>query len=296
MVEFGNLEALVAVARERSFGRAAERLSRTQPAVSIAIGKLEEEVGASLFDRFRRDVRLTAAGQILFEYAQKILNLRVEAGQAIEELRQLHRGKVTIGANESTSLYLLPRIILEFRERHPDIKVEVFHSSSVQLPQEIKERNLDFGIIAFDPSDKELESFPILRDELILILWPYHRLAKQHKVSFKELGKESFVAHNVKSPSRDYVVEAFRKRRVPLNIGIELSSIETIKQFVEMKLGIAIVPRLSVEQELRQKKLVTITLEGFQHRRTLSVISLRSKIYSHAARAFLDVLRNLPPE
>ncbi len=151
-MEFGQLEALVAVAREHSFGRAAAQLSRTQPAISIAIGKLEKEVGAALFDRFRKDARLTAAGEILFEYAQKILNLKNEAGQAVDELRQLHRGKVSIGANESTSLYLLPGIILEFRKRHPDIKVEVFPSSSVQLPSEIKERNLDFGIIAFDRS------------------------------------------------------------------------------------------------------------------------------------------------
>lgn len=291
-MEFGQLEALVAVAREHSFGRAAVQLSRTQPAVSIAIGKLEKEVGAALFDRFRKDVRLTAAGEILFEYAQEILNLQNEAGQAIDELRQLHRGKVTIGANESTSLYLLPGIILEFRKQHPDIKVEVFHSPSVQLPSEIKERNLDFGIIAFDPNDKELEAFPILQDELILVLWPDHRLAKRKKVSFNELGKESFVAHNVKSPSRDYVVDAFRKRHVPLNIGIELSNIETIKQFVQMKLGIAIVPRLSVEEELKQRKLAAVAIEGFQHRRTLSVISLRNKVYSHAASAFLSILRN----
>ena len=290
-MEFGQLEALSAVAREHSFGRAAEQLSRTQPAISIAIAKLETEFEASLFDRFRGDVRLTAAGQVLFDYAQKILNLRSEAGQAIEELRRLHHGKVTIGANESTSLYVLPGMILKFREKFPYIKVEVFHSSSVQLPQEIKERNLDFGIIAFDANDRELVSFPILRDELILVLWPEHKLAKKSQISFKELGNETFVAHNVKSPSRDYVVQAFRKRHVPLNIGIELSNIETIKQFVERKLGIAIVPRLSVEEELQNGKLVTVAVQGFQHRRTLSVLSLRSKAYSHAATAFLDMLR-----
>lgn len=292
-MEFGQLEAFLTVAEEHGFARAAGKMKRTQPAISIAIRKLEEELGAPLFDRFRRDARLTDAGQILVDYAQKVLNLRSEAGRAIEELRQLHRGKVTIGANESTNLYLLPKLILAFRERYPDIKVEVFRSSSVQLPEEIKERNLDFGIIAFDPDDSELEWFPILHDELVLILPPNHRLARRRKIPFQELGKEIFVAHNVKSPSRDYVINIFRKHGVPLNIGIELSSLETIKQFVEMKLGIAIVPKLSVEKELHERKFVAVKVQGFEHHRTLNVIYLRNKAYSHAARSFIDVIRSL---
>lgn len=292
-MELGQLEAFLAVAKEHGFGRAAAKIARTQPAISIAIRKLEEELGAPLLDRFRRDARLTDAGKIFFEYAQKILNLRDEAARVVEELKQLHRGKLTIGANESTNLYLLPKMILAFRERYPDIKVEVFRSSSVQLPGEIKERNLDFGIISFDPEDSELESFPILQDHLVLILPPGHRLAKKRKIPFQELGKETFVAHNVKSPSRDHVINSFRKHGVTLNIGIELSSLETVKQFVEMKLGVAIVPGLSVEKELRDKKLVSVRVEGFEYRRTLNVIYLRNKAYSHAARAFLDVTRAL---
>lgn len=292
-MEMGQLEAFLAVAKEHGFGRAAAKMGRTQPAISIAIRKLEQELGAPLFDRFRRDARLTDAGQIFFEYAQKILNLRGEAARAIEELRLLKRGKLTIGANESTNLYLLPKMILAFRERYPDIKVEVFRSSSVELPGEIKERNLDFGIISFDPEDPELESFPILHDELVLILPPGHRLAKKRKIPFQELGKEIFVAHNVKSPSRDHVINSFRKHGITLNIGIELSSLETIKQFVEMKLGVAIVPRLSVEKELLEKKLLTVAVQGFEYHRTLNVIYLRNKTYSHAARSFLDVVRSL---
>lgn len=292
-MELGQLEAFLAVAKEHGFGRAAAKMGRTQPAISIAIRKLEQELGAPLFDRFRRDARLTDAGQIFFEYAQKILNLCGEAARAIEELRLLKRGKLTIGANESTNLYLLPKMILAFRERYPDIKVEVFRSSSVQLPGEIKERNLDFGIISFDPEDPELESFPILHDELVLILPPGHRLAKKREIPFQELGKEIFVAHNVKSPSRDHVINSFRKHGITLNIGIELSSLETIKQFVEMKLGVAIVPRLSVEKELLEKKLLTVAVQGFEYHRTLNVIYLRNKAYSHAARSFLDVIRSL---
>jgi len=235
---------------------------------------------------------LTDAGRVLCDYAQKIINLRSEAVWTIEELRQLHSGKVSIGANESTSLYFLPRIILAFRERYPSIKVEVFRSFSERLPHEIKERNLDFGIISYEPNDSELESFPVLEDELALIMRPDHPLATKGKVTLRDLGQETFVAHNVKSPSRQRVIEAFKQHRVPLTIGIELSSIETIKQFVQMGMGLAFVPRMCIEEELREGKLVSPPIQGFKHKRTLRVIYLRDKVHSHAAAKFLEVVKS----
>ncbi|GBC82791.1 HTH-type transcriptional activator CmpR [bacterium HR10] len=294
-MEFAQLEALVAIARARSFSRAAEQLARTQPALSIAIRKLEEEIGALVFDRSQKEVTLTEVGQILFEYAQKILNLRREALGTIEELRQLHTGRVTIGANESTSLYLLPRIILAFREQHPTIKIEVYRSFSERLPREIKERNLDFGIVSFDPNDSELASFPILEDELVLILPPGHPLAARRQITLKDLGGEPFIAHNVRSPARERVIQAFRRARVPLNIAIELTSIETIKEFVKMGLGLAFVPRMCIEEELAQGKLATVPIQGFRHRRVLRVIYLRDKVHSHAAQKFLEVIKAMAP-
>lgn len=291
-MEFHQLEALVAVARLQSFGRAAEHLHLTQPAISIAIRKLEVEVGAALFDRYRKEIRLTEAGRVLLEYAQSILNLKGQAGDALSELRALHRGKVRIGANETTNLYVLPQLILAFRSRYPDVKVEVFRSSSVQIPQELKERNLDFGFIAYDPIDPDLLFVPILEDPLILVVRPDHRFAKRRKIRLQDLGAETFVAHNVRTPSRDYVIDIFRKNSVPLNIGIELSSIETIKQFVELKLGIAFLPGLSVEKELAERKLVPVKVESFNHTRLLRAIYLKDKVHSHAAEKFLEVVKS----
>jgi DNA-binding transcriptional LysR family regulator len=291
-MEFYQLEALVAVAEFGSFADAAAHLSLTQPAVSIAIRKLEEELGVPLFDRMRREVRLTDAGSAVLERAREMLNVRIEAQRAVDELRQLRAGKVAIGANESTNLYLLPGIILAFRNLYPAIKVEISRSSSVLLPRDIKEHNLDLGIIAFDPEDPDIAWFPILKDELVLILRPDHPLAKGKRIDPKVLGKQTFVAHNVRSPSRDYVIQFFRKHDVTLNIGIELSSIETIKQFVEMNLGIAFVPKLCVHQELREKKLITRPIVGFRQQRVLRVIYLRDKVLSNAASHFLDVIKS----
>ena len=265
-MEFAQLQALVSIARFRSFARAAEHMSRTQPALSIAIKKLEDEMGVPLLERFRRDVRLTDAGKILVDHAQEMLNLRKQAVDAIDELRQLHQGKVAIGANESTNLYLLPKIILGYREKYP--------------------RLAD----ALDQEDRA--SFPILEDELVLITRPDHRLARKRKVTIQDLGAETFVAHNVTSPSRDRVLEVFHNAGVPLKIEIELSSIETIKQFVEKKVGIAFLPRLCIEKELLEKRLIAVPVEGFQHTRKFRVIYLRGKIHSQAASRFLDVLKS----
>jgi DNA-binding transcriptional LysR family regulator len=291
-MEFAQLEALVVIAEEHSFSRAAERLSRTQPAISIAIKKLEDEIGTPLLDRSRKNVSLTDAGEILYEHAQQILNLRREATRAIGELRQLHHGKVTIGANESTSLYFLPKIILAFRQQHPKIKVEVHRAVSERLPREIKERRVDFGLLSFDPQESELASFPVLEDELALILNPKHPLAKKPKVTVKDLGQESFLAHNVKSPTRDKVIQFFRDHEVPLNISIELTTIETIKKFVELNLGVALVPRMCVEEEIRSGKLATVPVHGLKIKRTLRVVCLRDRVHSQAAAKFLELVKN----
>ncbi len=294
-MEFGQLEALVFIAQEHSFSRAAEHLARTQPAVSIAIKKLEEEIGAPLLDRSRKNVVLTDAGMVMLEYAQKILNMRGEVVNAIDELRQLHHGKVTIGANESTSLYFLPRIIMDFRAQNPSVKVEVHRSLSERLPQDIKERHVDFGVISFDPSDAELEASPVLLDELTLIVPPGHWIAQRRSVNIRDLGSESFLAHNVKSPSRQHVVEAFRRHRVPLNITIELATIETIKKFVQMGFGIGFVPHMCVEEELQRGTLVAVPVKEIRFQRTLRVVHLRDRVHSHAAARFLELIRVRAP-
>jgi DNA-binding transcriptional LysR family regulator len=291
-MEFSQLETFVTVASEHSFSRAAERLFRTQPAISIALRKLEEEIGAPLFDRSKKQPELTAAGEEFLSYAQQLLSLRRESKESIEALTRLHTGRVRIGANESTSLYLLPQMILDYRKQHPDIKIEVARSSSERLPRELSERTLDCGIISYRPANPDLSLFPILHDELTLIMSPKHRLATASVIKIPDLGREHFIAHNVKSPARVKVVESFQKHNTPLNIVIELSTMETIKRFVELDIGIGFVPHICVQREIREGKLVAKNVQGFRYRRTLIVIYHRQKTQSHAAQAFLDLARD----
>src|SRR5438046_5415856 len=161
-MEMNQLEFFRKVVEEGSFSKAAERVYRTQPAVSIAIRRLEEEIGAPLFDRSQKTPTLTDAGELVYDYARRILTLRDQAQNVVSELRSLQRGRVRIGANESTSLYILPHLILKYREQHPNVKVEIFRQVSERVPREVVDRHVDFPLLAFEPLNKDLESFRIL--------------------------------------------------------------------------------------------------------------------------------------
>jgi DNA-binding transcriptional LysR family regulator len=295
-VDLSQLEIFLTIAQEKSFSRAAEKMLRTQPAISIALKRLEEELGEPLFDRSSKSGTLTEAGRILHSYAQRMLNLRDEAVDAISELRGMYRGRLTIGANESTSLYLLPPLLLKYREHHPKIKIEVFRNISERMPNEVLERNLDFGFLSFDPQHPSLQSLEVFRDELVLVVSPRHRLAKKKGVTVKDLGEESFIAHNVKTPARARIFEMFAQHRTPLNISIELATLETIKEFVLLNAGIAILPRLAVRDMLHAGKLVEVPVKGMKIEKALRLIYRREQSLSHAARSFLQLVKEARPQ
>ena len=291
-MDFSQLEIFLSIAQEKSFSRAAEKMLRTQPAISIAIKRLEEELGESLFDRSSKTGTLTEAGKILHSYAQRVLNLRDEATSAISELRGMYRGRLSIGANESTSLYLLPPLLIQYRQQHPRIKIEVYRNVSERIPNEVLERNLDFGFLSYDPQHPMLQSMEVYHDELVLVVSPKHALAKKKGITVRDLAQESFVAHNVKTPARSRIFEFFAQNRTPLNISIELATLETIKEFAKANVGIAILPRLSLQEELATQQLVEVPVKGMKIEKTLRIIYRREQTLSHAARSFLEIVKS----
>jgi DNA-binding transcriptional LysR family regulator len=286
------LEVFLAVAREGSFSRAAEKLFRTQPAVSQLIRKLEREVGESLFDRSSRDGTLTDAGQMLQEYAQKLLNLRGEARVALKELREMHKGKLAIAANEFTCLYLLPALA-EFRRLYPMIKVTVHRSLGSRIPADVLKHSSELGVLSFNPEEAQLRSIVVYRDELVFVVHPKHPLASAREVSIRQLGAESFVAHNVQSPYRAKVLQAFKRHKTPLNMDVELPTIEAIKRFVSSGSGVALVPGICVEAEVSRGELVKIPVRELRIERKLRLIYRKNASLSHAARAFLKVAESM---
>jgi DNA-binding transcriptional LysR family regulator len=283
------LETFLAVAEERSFSRAAARLHRTQPAVSQAVAKLEAELGEVLFERSARDGSLTDAGGVLRDYALKLLNLRNEAAGALTELRALHRGRLNLAANEYTCLYLLP-LLDEYRRQNPHIKVAVQRALASRIPDEVLLHSVEIGVLSFKPDDPQVQSVVVYRDELSLIVNPQSPLARASEVSIRQLGTQNFVAHNIPSPQRQKVIQAFRRHRTPLNMTVELPSLDAIKRFVQMGNGVALVPGLTVQNEIAAGTLVRIPIKELQIERKLRLVYRKQATLSHAAVAFLKVV------
>src|SRR5207244_2470134 len=172
-MDLGQLEVFLMVAQEGKFSRAAEKLHRTQSAVSQSIHKLEQDIGEPLFDRSSRDGLLTDAGRVLREYAERLLNLRDVATGALAELRELQRGKLTIAANEFTALYLLP-VLAEFRRRHPMIKIMVQRSLGSHIPDDLARHTVEMGVLSYNPQQPHLRSIVVYLDELVFVVPPRH--------------------------------------------------------------------------------------------------------------------------
>jgi DNA-binding transcriptional LysR family regulator len=288
-MELHSLLVFLTVANERSFSRAAEKLFRTQPAVSLAVQRLEQEFGEKLIDRSGKDLILTDAGRTVLEYARRFQSLQQELDNSLAELRDNSAGRLTIGANESTALYLL-RHIEKYRELYPKVKVQIRRSLSSKIPNELLDGNLELGMISYDPGDERLKSKVIYTDALAFVVSPSHRLAQKKSIALSELGSETFIAHNVVSPYRDVVLREFQSHKVPLQMEVEMPTIETIRKLVQNNVGVAFLPRMCVEQEIQQGLLAEVRVREMHVERKIRLIYPTRRALSHAAKAFLDVV------
>ncbi|MGA8531392.1 MAG: LysR family transcriptional regulator [Acidobacteriaceae bacterium] len=294
-MDLSSLETFLAIVEEKGFSRAAVRMHRTQPAISHTVRRLEEEIGEPLFERSSRDGTLTAAGKLLRGYAERLLRLRGETVAALEELRALERGRLTMMANEYTCLWLLP-VLDSFRRVYPHIGVTVQRSLASQIPDQLLERTVEFGILSFRPEDDRLHAIAVYTDLVTFVVDPRHPLAKQKQVSIRELGAQNFIAHTVPSPLRQRVIETFARHQTPLNMGVELPSLEAIKRFVALGNGVALVPGLTVQPELERGDLVQVPVPELRIARRLWLVHRSRASLSHAALAFMGSVKALAAE
>jgi DNA-binding transcriptional LysR family regulator len=289
-MELMQLEMFVAVVEEGSVRAAAERVFRTQPAVSIAVSKLEREFEAPLFDRSKRyEYRLTQAGEVLYQHATRMLNLRKETISAVDDIRNVRLGRLRIGANESISLHLLPKLAQSFLTRYSGVSMEVKCERSKSLLIELKERKLDVALLSFRPEDRELDSRFLLRDELVLITSPRHPFAARGHVHIKDLSEQSLMVMDVSEPSPWHrkIAEAFLESNAPLHFTVENAPIETIKKMVGIGLGVGFVPLLSIQEEKARGELAIVDVERFHLERSVWLVRRRA-VESSAAKAFVE--------
>lgn len=287
-MELTALRYFRAIAQTRHLTRAAEALGVTQPALSAALKKLEEEVGAELMHRTGKGMELTDAGRLFAAFADESV-LAADAGkQAVRELVGLERGSLRVGGGATATAYLLPRVVSVFRKRHPGLRFTIREAGSSQVASSVLSGELDLGIVTLplQPAQKhDLIAVPLVKDELKLIVPPGHRLAGETSFSWKELTNEPFVAFEAGSAVRELVDKSAASAGVVLSVVMELRSIEGIKQMVSAGIGVALVSRFALGSgagglACRQSKLT----------RSLALIRRNDRMPSAAAAEFERVL------
>ncbi len=285
------LEHFLAVADERTFTRAAERVSRTQPALSQSIKKLEMDLETTLFVRENNFVSLTEAGRLLEIYAQRMLKLRDEAIRSVAQLQNLKAGTLTVAAHESAALYLLPKAVLRFMQILPDIKISIRRARLDEIPGMVLDREVQIGFLKEAPAFQELESVDVHSDRMTLIASPQHPLAANTSLALKDLDGVPFVVHQLCSSTEEFVLRIFRQNGIRCHVVSELCSFENVKRFVLGNIGLAIVPRITVIEELRSGLLVEIGMPELNFTRE-TVMTYRRDYISDVASCLIEIMRS----
>ena len=286
------LRILKAIAAEGSFKRAADSLYVSQPAVSLQVQNLERQLDVPLFDRGGRRAQLTEAGHLLLSYGERIISLCEETCRAIEDLQNLQGGTLIVGASQTTGTYLLPRMIGMFRQKYPDVSVQLHVHSTRRTAWSVANGQVDLAIIGGEiPSElvEALEIQPYLEDELALILPVFHPFAKLDIIQKDDLYKLQFIALDSQSTIRKVIDQVLSRSGIDtrrLKIEMELNSIEAIKNAVQSGLGAAFVSISAIEKELQMGVLHRSAIDGIIVKRMLSVIVNPNRYRSKAAEAF----------
>ena len=288
-MEFQQLEMFAAVFEEGSISRAAQRVCRTAPAVSIALKKLEDEMGTPLFDRDdRHSHQLTASGKLLYEHAKRILDLRREAETAVKH--SSNGATLRIGTHESTSLYLLPSLMTRLNETHPALKTEVICGNADRLLLALVNRTIELALIGDAAVDTELDTYMVKRDELVVIANPDHRLSKREHIGVEDLRDEDLLVQGSKSLLRERIVQAMLASKIPFNIGVENVGIEAIKRLVMNGLGVGFVPAMCVSEEVASGKLVALKVDDVRTEWDISLVWRKDHSLSRIAREFVEFI------
>jgi len=287
-MELDQITAFLEVARQQSFSRAAEKLYRTQPAISAQIRSLELECGQKLFDRRGRRICLTRSGEVLLEYAEKLESLHRETLQRVREAHGTAGGKLLVGANEATCLYVLPHVFAEFKRKYPQVGISIYSNFSHKILQKMAENLIDVGIVTLPVAQNNVKTIPIFEDELLVVVPAGHPLAKRASVTLEELAAEPLIFPKG-GHTRELLDKLFHKHRDGLHISMELASVENIKKFVGAGLGISLLSSSFAQMETKSGVLKLIPLQGTKIVRKLGLVYRTDRYLSRAAQGFVEI-------
>jgi DNA-binding transcriptional LysR family regulator len=287
------LEVFCRIMETRSFSRAAEAVSLTQPTVSGHIKNLEGEVGSSLFDRLGKEVRPTRAGEILYRYATEILRLRTAALQALDQHKGRLRGSLLIGASTIPGEYILPALLARFKARYPEIAISLRIGGSREVVSAVAEGEYEVGMVGARFDDPKLEYVRFAGDEIVLAVPAGHPWASRRRVSLADVAKGPLILREPGSGTRKATEEAFARARVEPPEGAvvaELGSNEAVRQAVRGGAGCSFISRRAIAEELKQGALATVAVEGLKLTRDFYMVTHRRRSRSPAGEAFRKFL------
>ncbi|MBA3029428.1 MAG: LysR family transcriptional regulator [Desulfobacteraceae bacterium] len=292
IISMEQLAAFKALAETESFSRAAEKLFRTQPAISQAIRSLETELGQSLFTREGRKSSLTQAGQIFLVHVHDVFETLEQGKLRIDALKDLKEGKLTLSTSDTTAYYLLPEVLKAFRDQYPGVDVRIHCKPSPVSAEQVLSREADLGIVTLPVDHPKLVAEPLMLREDVVICSFTHALAGRKKIGFKDLEACPLLLLDRGSNTRTYIDQRLARAGFNPKITMELGSIEVIKRLVQLGFGLSIVPLISVQREIEEGTLKALDLFKKSDCRTLGVIYPKSGIHSLPARMFAGMLRD----
>jgi DNA-binding transcriptional LysR family regulator len=282
------LRIFEAVARHLSYSRAAEALYLTQPAVSMQVRQLEENLGLELFEQLGKKIHLTTAGQEFLVYCRNILQQVSDAEAMIGELKG-DGGRLGIDA-ATTAGYFTPQLLAEFCKRHPQARVSLNVTNRETLLQRLDRNEMDMAIMGRPPQGHDLDATPFMENHLVIIAPAHHPLAGEKRIPMARLAEETFLVREQGSGTRNAMERYFADRNIRLNTGTEMNTNEAIKQAVQAGMGLGILSQHTVKLEVEMRHLSVLDVENFPILRHWYIIHRRGKRLSSIALAFKDFL------
>ena len=287
-----DLKIFLAVSERLNYTRAGEDVNLSQSGVSVRVRELERELGVKLFEQLGKKIALTEAGRILEPYARRVVAAVDDARRAIEEFRGLERGRLRIGASTTPGMYIVPRIIAEFKRRYPKIEISLGIKDTRGVEEGILRNEYDFGFVGSHlTGGDDIEAIAWCVDELLLIAAPKHALTRRKAINFRDITKESFIFRERGSATQAVVENSLREAGLQLEAVIELGNPEAIKQAVQSGLGIAFISKFAVETEVGAKTLATLKVKNLKITRELKIVHRKDKHLPHAATEFIELAR-----
>jgi len=281
------------VAQNMSFTKTSKELHISQPAISKQIKKLEEELGMKLIEKSGKNIYLSKDGQFIYEYTKKIFSLIEEMEAQIPKLREKMLGHINIGASNTPGIYVLPKILGEFKEKYPEVKINLHIGNTYEIQNQLLIGRMDFAVIGGKIPEKEnIVIEKLVEDFMVLVCSPTNKLAQLNFVDKNMLIDQDFITHESHSNLYEIVEEIVRTElRIPLNIALMLGSIDAIKNAVSANLGISIMPYVSVKQDVLLGNLKVLNCENRVWKYSYNLVYLKNKKLSLPAKILLQIIR-----